>query len=199
MATGRRPFQRRGPSGPLGAGGIIQIGMDEMVGEFELPDDEAFVPRNEAGDPLRVVLENVTPGNFLEVDWRMNFKNISYYYQDPFEVQFAVVVTFDGSNPDIDTPSPETLLLFNSGATSAFPPTGEGFDFTVDANTVAMAEIPEGATTATVQLVYLGGPFALETEDEEGEPSENSGTLKATEISASAVAQSVGTFVPVDF
>jgi hypothetical protein len=175
--------------------------MDEVVEELELPEDEAFVPRNQAGDPLRVVLEDVQPGNFLEVDYRMNFQNLSYYYEDPFDVLFAVLVTFDGSDPAFDPATPQTLYLFNSNSTSSFPPVGQEFTFSADANGLALAEIPEGATTATVQVLYNGGPFAIEVEPPDGEEvefSDNSGTLKVTELSGSSVAQTAGRFLPAD-
>ena len=201
MATAR-PFLRRGPSGPLADGGIRQVGYDEIVEALELPEDEAFVPRNQAGDPLRVVLPDVIPGNTIEVDWRMNFSSNPYYYMDPFAVTFAALITFDGSDPAIDPPTPQTLLLFNSGGSIRFPSAGQPDIFGANCDGLASAPIPEGATSATVQLLYDGGPLSFEIENDEEEPgeiSDNAGTLKVSEIGVSSVTQpGPGFVVPAD-
>jgi hypothetical protein len=187
-----RPFLRRGPSGPLADGGLVQVGYDEIIQSIVLPDDDAIVPRNAAGDPLRVELPSVTPGNYLEVDYRLNFQNVlEYYYTDPFEVQFAALITFDGTEPALDPLGPTTLLIVNSGSSIKLPPLGQDVGFGANANGLAGVIIPADATSAIVELLYGGGPLRFEIEDdpEEVEPGENSGTLKVSEIGQGSVTQ----------
>jgi hypothetical protein len=69
-----RPFLRRGPSGPLQGdvqAGIIQAGYDQSEKTQVLFEQSGFIPRLGPPDldPLQVVLEGITPGNFLEFDW----------------------------------------------------------------------------------------------------------------------------------
>lgn len=183
-----RPFLRRGPSGPLAASSIIQMGYDEVVEEVGLPASfGAFVPRNEAGDPLRVVLPNVTPGNFLEIDFRMQFTSEDIYYYAELEIDFVAIVSFDGSDPVIGPPS---FLLFNSSAGVVADPLDDPGSRRRNCNSIAVGEIPEGATVATVEILYQGGPVEFDIEvDDEPELQESAGTLKVTELNADVMTQ----------
>lgn len=184
----KRPFLRRGPSGPLADSAIVQVGYDEIVEEVTLPDvGGAFVPRNAAGDPLRVVLPDVQPGNYIEVDWRMWFRSLSAYYYLDLDINFAVMITFDGSAPSlVPGPANPTLLLFNSSGGVDEVALNNPLTRKANCNALAVAQIPAGATTATVQVLYDGGPVEFSVEVDEGEPAEtqeSAGTLKVTELS----------------
>lgn len=71
-----RPFLRRGPSGPLQGDpvtSILQAGYDQSTKTQALAEGDAggFIPRDGFPEfnPLQVVLEDIVPGNFLEIDW----------------------------------------------------------------------------------------------------------------------------------
>jgi len=192
LPKGRRPFLRRGPSGPLAEsqGGIVQIGYDQPTDALVVPPAlGAFFPRNFAGDPLRVILPQVTPGNTLEVDWRANLEaGIDVAYSTDFLWEAIAVVSFNGVAPVV--PSALSFFVVNSWGSSQFVnPTAQIPD--VQSITgLAAIPIPDGATDAIIQLLYIspgavivGG--TLNKQDITG----LSATLKATEISENVVSQ----------
>ena len=178
-----RPFLRRGPSGPLAnATGLIQCGYDQPIKSQLLPTSSFnhAVPRDAALNPLQVQLPNVTPGNVLEVDFSGMFGNQGNASSD---LAFIVAVSFDGS-----TSYPTNFFGVNNSQSGDFvAPAGAGH-----ARCFAAITIPDGATTATVQVIYndfaTGGFFIFGT-DTALSSQTPSVTLKASEIAAVSVPQ----------
>lgn len=181
-----RPFLRRGPSGPLmppiASGGIVQVGYDQPIKtvQFDTVSD-SVVPRDLSGTPLQVVLPGVTPGNFLEVEYRFVFlfSGVGGSFAELF---FRPVVSFDGS-----AVFPVNFFYMNNGEGGT---TIENDGSLRTVTQIVAVEIPVGATAATVQVfcncsdlgVHMGG---VDGSNPEG----SSGTLKATEITADVVSQ----------
>lgn len=189
-ATGR-PFLRRGPSGPLAVQGlaIVQVGYDECVGDGKVTDfvipasAGAIFPRNGAGDPLRVVLEGVVPGNVLEVDYRISIERSLGDYQAAYDFNVIAIVTFDGSSPLV--PSAPTFYVENtaSGANEQALPASFATKRVLTA--LGNTPIPAGATKATVELFYIGGNSTMSTAPDGG----LGATLRAAEYVGAAVTQ----------
>jgi hypothetical protein len=174
---------------------IIQTGFDQVeTGSDEdiviIPDgSEFFFPRNLALDPLRVSLANVTPGNYLEVDFRACLeKNDSYYYEQG-EVNLLFLVSFDGT-PPVLAPSPSVYIM-RSGYTSHrdLSVTAEEDDQPVfNLTGLVSAAIPDGATTAIVQVVAgTAGGFLVSGDELRSQ--KLFATLKVSELNASRVTQ----------
>lgn len=159
MGAPRRPLLRRGPSGPLAdpERGIVQVGYDQPIQEFIIPPASvAKFPRDIAGNPLKVVLPDLTPGNTLEIDWRATLQAaLDDTYATTFQFYALAGVTFDGSEPTV--PSATTFFVLNSYGGSEFAdPVGEGGNIADIQSMTGLAaiQIPVGATTATVELFY---------------------------------------------
>ena len=160
MSVHGRPFLRRGPSGPLavdGARKIAQAGYDQPDDTMIVPPTTgAFFPRKSDGSPLKVVLSDVTPGNFLEVDFRANLEAaVDQSYPTEFTVKAIPVVTFDGSAPAV--PSATTFFIVNGFATSLFQDVvgSSTIGDRQSMSSLALVKIPDGATKATVQVLYI--------------------------------------------
>jgi hypothetical protein len=150
-------------------------------------------PRNVAGDPLRVQLPSVAPGNVLEVDFRFTVERIGlYYYDEAFEMDLFAVVRFDGAEPVV--PSDETFAIVNGSSGAAAPALISPFDDRHSFGIVANAVIPAGATTAIVEILSAdSSPYRVGGDVEQG----LSATLKVSEFQPSFVtAAGPGTLVP---
>lgn len=171
--------QRKGPSGPrTTTGGLVQSGYDQVLETVDLPSAGSIVPRNVAGDPLQVALPGVTPGNVLEVEYRVGLVGND---EGTTAFRLEVVVSFDGST------SYPTSFFFVNDTQSGVVNVGAGIYLM---SQIAAVVVPPGATTATVQLSYVagndGGTIAgLDRLGTQG----SSGTLKAAEYTASVVTQ----------
>jgi hypothetical protein len=178
----RRPFLRRGPSGPLADHlGLIQVGYDQPVDLMDIPPASfAKFPRNLAGDPVKVILPNVIPGNALEVDWRANLvSQEGGAYAVTFGFAMVALVSFDGSEPT--SPSLTSFFIVDSWGISAFDNTNAEDSQSISG--LAAVLIPDGAVTATVELLYIStGDVIVATE-------EASLTLKVSEIGIESVSQ----------
>jgi hypothetical protein len=156
-----RPFLRRGPSGPLAvdaAREILQIGYDQPDDTMIVPPSAsgAFFPRKSTGAPLKVVLADVTPGDFLEIDFRANLEAaVDESYAAEFTFKAIAVVTFDGSAPSV--PSATTFFVVDSWTTSLFQDVvgSTTIGDRQSMSSLALVKIPDGATTATVQVLYI--------------------------------------------
>jgi hypothetical protein len=180
-----RPFLRRGPSGPLAdiVAGLIQCGYDQpiktqtlqaVVGPF------LTVPRDADLNPLQVQLPNVTPGNILEVDFSGNLVNGG---DGSSNIAFIAVVSFDGS-----TVFPTNFFGINNSQIGDFVDAGGVAKF----RSLTAVVIPDGATTATVQIIYNDagfGGFGISGTDAGLATGFPGFTLKASEISAASVPQ----------
>lgn len=203
VATGR-PFLRRGPSGPLADRdlGDIQDGYDQVIEELFIPNttgDFALFPRNQVGDPVRVVLPSVRPGNFLEVDMRFTLQAATGDQSYPTNLFFnaIAVVTFDGSDPTV--PSATTFFIMDSWTGSFFNDLLGGEAPVADKRSMSSlcaVEIPDGATDATVEIIFLSDGVLIVN----GGNVNTVGlgvTLKATEKGVNAVTQpGPGSLVP---
>lgn len=154
----KRPFLRRGPSGPLAdpALGIIQVGYDQAIENFVVPPAAggAIFPRDAAGNPVSVVLPDVVEGNFLEVDWRMNIEAaIDDAYPTTFSWGAVAIVTFDGVDPVIG--NADTFYVIDSWGSSEFDNPDVDTADIQSVSGLAAVPIPAGATIATVQLFYI--------------------------------------------
>lgn len=192
----KRPFLRRGPSGPLAAQyPIVNEGYDQVVvdGESSLTVAAslgAMFPRNAALDPLKVELDGVTPGNVLEVDYRMTIARLSADYQTQFDFDTVAVVTFDGSAPAV--PSAATSYIDNSAAAANDPSPGFPWAQKFTLTSLSNVTIPAGATKATVQLFYKGSSADVGLLS-----SSLAATLKVTEFLGDVVTQKgPGALVP---
>lgn len=182
----KRPYLRRGPSGPLAdPDTIVQVGYDQAVESMLVPPGGggAFFPRNVAGDPLAVELPDVEPGNFLEVDIRFNLQAaIDDAYPTTFGWSFVAVVTFDGATPVIGNAN--TFFIIDSWGLSEFANPDVDTADAQSMSSLAAVEIPDGATTAIVQVLYISdGDVLVAPEDA------LSATLKVSEMGVGLVSQ----------
>lgn len=167
--------------------GIIQVGYDQPIESLTVPPtlSGGLFPRDVGSTPLRVVLPNVKPGHFLEVDWRLNLLGGGGGAY-PNEISFAAsaIVTFDGS-----TTFPGTFQFINDSQGSSsfgnFTTPDQEFE---SISALALVLIPAGATIATVELFYASDGF-VGVDGTAKTPSGLSATLKATELSANVVSQ----------
>lgn len=180
-----------------GGGGFPRVGYDQPIEGLTLPPAfPALFPRDVAGDPLRVTLPGVTPGNTLEVDLRFNVLTEPTEY-DPAISSFAAmaVVTFDGS-----TAFPGTFqAIVDSWAFEYVDIYGEEFGARSVSSLVAV-EIPVGATTAVVEVLYVSeSEFQVSgANKKDGFDPPSSATLKVSEITAGATVQlGPGTLEPL--
>jgi hypothetical protein len=119
--TERRPFLRRGPSGPLatGVGAEIQVGYDAAREELVLSGtgEPQFLPRDGVGTPLEVIFPSFATGNTLECDLRLGALGDS---EASMQLIAAIVVSVDGGTTWY------TLMPAVSQVTQPDP--GNGFD-----------------------------------------------------------------------
>jgi len=184
------------------AGAIIQTGFDQVETDDDLailPTSGAiFFPRNEASDPLSVTLPGVTPGNYLEVDFRACVqKNGSYYYEQQ-QVVILLYASFDG-NPPVLVPSATTYLL--QDGTTGHRDVGVTLEGAsqpvVNMTALVSVPIPSGATTAIVQVVLATTAGIIINGTTDPGETELSTTLKCTELNAARVSQpGPGTAIP---
>jgi hypothetical protein len=162
--------------------GIVQVGYDQPIKtvEFDTVSD-SVVPRDLSGAPLQVVLPAVTPGNFLEVEYRFTFvfAGVGGSFAQLF---FRPAVSFDGT-----TVFPVNFFFMNNGEGGT---TIENDGSLRTVTQIVAVEIPVGATAATVQVFCDCSDLGIHMGGTDGaNPEGSSGTLKATEISASIVSQ----------
>jgi hypothetical protein len=162
----------------------VQVGYDQPTETVTLPPvgPTTVVPRNVALEPLQVQLPDVTPGNFLEVDFRVTFQNTD---EAATIAGVTAVVSFNGS-----TTLAAASGWFGINNCQVFfddIPAGD----TMSRDALACVEIPAGATTATVQLLFATDNTGLQVFgiDEALAPGTPGCTLKATEINADVVSQ----------
>jgi hypothetical protein len=190
------------PRRSRGGGAIIQCGYDQVVGSPEEsitvpPSLTAVFPRDVTGAPLRVTLPNVTPGNFLEVDFRACMEKEEAYYADQAEFNSIAVVRFDGAPPDLP-PTPGTFGIMDSSTGHRdITNTEEGEQQPVfNVTNLVGVIIPPLAVTAIVQIFYEA------TSAFDVDPALNEATfatLKVCELAAGAIYQpGPGTLVPLD-
>lgn len=169
----------------------MQVGYDQATDTMIVPPSVgAFFPRNVAGDPIKVILPGVTPGNFLEVDWRLNLNAaLDVSYPTTFDFQAIAMVTFDGTDPTV--PSANTFFIVDSWGSSLFvDPDGATAD-NQSISGLAAVLIPDGATDATVELLYIttGDTVVGGTTTKQRDVNGLSATLKATEIHQDIMSQ----------
>ena len=187
-----RPFLRRGPSGPLATpSAIVQVGFDEVVVD-DTPNTVAasvgtMFPRDVALAPLRVVLDGVTPGNVLEIDFRATIARLSQEYLTQFDLNTVAVVTFDGSVPAV--PSAATFYVDNTSAGANQLALGGAFAQKFTLSGLGNLIIPALATKATVQIFYAGSSFSVGFLDAPGLAGSLAATLKVTEYTEAVVVQ----------
>jgi len=181
-----RPFLRRGPSGPLAnATGLIQVGYDQPIKSQPLAASNGFVtpvPRSATPTPLQVQLPNVTPGNSLEIDFSGEMLNQG---EGGEPISFIAVVSFDGNT--VFAPA-SSFFAVNNSQSGGNAQNGN----LVEVRCFASVVIPDGATIATVQILYddLGaGVYSIFGTDTALAPGTPSITLKASEIAAASVSQ----------
>lgn len=181
-----RPFLRRGPSGPLAdTTGLIQCGYDQPTKSQPLAPSSGFVtpiPRDATPLPLQVQLPNVVPGNSLEIDCSGAVQNIG---EGGEPIAFIAVVSFDGNT--VFAPA-SSFFGVNNSQSGGSAQNGELVEFRCFAAVV----IPDGATIATVQILYddeANGAYAIFGTDTALSPGTPSITLKVSEISAASVSQ----------
>lgn len=193
----RETYPRRSRSG----GSVIQCGYDQVVGESEVlvPPASGYFPRDVTGAPLRVIIPNVTPGNFLEVDFRACMEKDVAYYETQAEFQSVVAVRFDGAPPALP-PSPVTFAIqdASTGHRDLGAPTSQSqveqpiFNVT----TLAGVIIPDGAVAAIVQVLFDAETGSIVDPDFD---EATFATLKACELAAGAIYQpGPGILIPLD-
>jgi len=160
MSLHGRPYLRRGPSGPLAVGAareIVQAGYDQPVNTMIVPPSQgALFPRSTDGKPLKVVLSDVTPGNFLEVDFRASLEAaVDVSYPTEFTFKAIAVVSFNGSAPSV--PSATTFYIINSWTTSLFNDVvgSTTIGDRESMSSLSLVKIPDGATIATIEILYV--------------------------------------------
>lgn len=164
--------------------GIVQMGFDQPIKNVGLGSAPLVpvVPRDLDGNPLQVILPNVTPGNFLEIEYRFLLPNFG---EGDLSVVFRPVVSFDGVEPAV---FPTNFFYANNGNSG-----GESVlasDTILVCTQIVLVEIPPGAVTAIVQVFYEASDSGLQINGTDLSGSDqSSGTLKATEIDAAIVAQ----------
>jgi len=166
--------------------GLLQVGYDQPIEGLELPPAVgALFPRDVAGNPLRVTIPGVTPGNTLEVDMRFNIGAFQGAYDDPdFFFAALAVATFDGS-----TVFPGVFqAIVDSAASEAAAAQEESVH---SLSSLAAVAIPAGATTAVVQVIYVASQQIHVAGANKKDIADGffSATLKVSEICKSATAQ----------
>ena len=181
----KRPYLRRGPSGPLAdPDTIVQVGYDQAIENMIVPPSGgAEFPRDIAGNPLSVTLPDVKPENFLEVDIRFNLKAaLDAYYLTTFSWYFLAIVSFDGVDPVVGNAN--TFYIIDSFGISEFDDPDVDVPDAQSMSSLAAVEIPDGATTAIVQVLYFSDGDVLV-----GTDSGLSATLKVSELGVGLVSQ----------
>lgn len=192
---------RISPSGPFlpptGGGGLVRWGYDQVVKGSEVaiadPDPLPF-PRDadDPPNPMRVILPGVTPGNFLRVAWELTIQNtddVSNF------VLVQTVVTFDGT-----TAFPGTFQAVGNCQSVVFLDAALTPDALETCGAFCILPIPDGATTAVVEIIYnSNGPFLVS--GTEGSPL-GGAHLEAAELAASVIAagaypDSYGILIPL--
>jgi hypothetical protein len=183
-----------------GGGAIIQCGYDQVIddGIFLIPPSSGgFYPRQLTGDPLRVTLPNVVPGNFLEVDFRACMEKSPDYYAEQWEYGSVAVVSFDGNPPE-----PGNTFAIQDSSTGhtdfadSAPPGSGGDQPIINVTALAGVIIPDGAVAAIVQILFESNAGFFVNGDWE-EPT--FATLKVCEMAAASIYQpGPGTLIPIE-
>lgn len=189
------PHVRMAPSGPVlpRVPEIIQMGYDQPIEALQVSPPGGvlgFFPRDSLGNPMKIVLPEVTPGNMLEVDWRLSVEADSdEYYPEasPFLTGVAIV-TFDGTDPSV---TGTFFILNNSSASIGLDDSsGDELDAIWSVGTICAVPIPDGATIATVELGYFSTvDVVVIGAGEKKEPFFLSAVIKATELNRAIVQQ----------
>lgn len=200
MGRGRyaRETYPRGGGGALAS--IIQVGYDQVVTTLAQEDINIpagvsqFFPRNVMGDPLRVTLPAVAPGNFLEVDFRAALLKDEVYYYIRNQVQTLALVTFNGV-PPILAPSATVFVIQDGSAGHADdePTLNDGDQPVFPLVALAAVQIPAGATSAIVQILISTSAALIVSGfwNNQGDAThpELFATLKLTELNGARVTQ----------
>jgi hypothetical protein len=199
-----RPFLRRGPSGPLqpddGITSIIQIGYDQNTKFQPLIPKDGFLPRDfglPLGAPLQVVFEEITPGNFLEVDWSLTAIYLeSEAGEGDNDIAVVAVVSF---LPEPLPPVGPGWFVINAAKDAKVIGSGEGesdfADPTATLRGLAGFEIPPDVERATVRLAYIqadnkpAGAFVIVGTDSEELPTPAVPTIKLYELNGAIITQ----------
>jgi hypothetical protein len=144
------------------------------------------IPSNPLGDEaLRVVLPNVVPGNYLEVDISFNLANFDIAAH---ELTFVAGVSF------VEDPifPADFQIIDNSVGGGVVAPGFACF------RSLSLVKIPDGAVKATITVPY-STPLAIITIfGTDAFPGTPGSWLKASELAASLVSQpGTGTLAPI--
>lgn len=186
MSLTGRPFLRRGPSGPLAAkpAGLIQCGYDQPEKSQPLPTSSptSVIPRDALLAPLQVQLPDVVPGNILETDFSLQLLNSDD--TNPITINVVPLVSFDGSV--VVAPAAGWFGMNNGMAFTTIPP----LTYWLMRGLIAVT-IPDGATIATVQLLYSTSADGLIISGTDSSlfPGFPGSTLKVSEIAEASVPQ----------
>jgi len=189
------PHVRLSPSGPNvpGVPEIVQVGYDQPIEALAVSPPAGilgFFPRDALGNPMKVILPEVTPGNVLEVDWRLSVEmELDEYYPETLPIITAIgIVTFDGTDPSV---TGTFFLINNCCASSALTDaSGDEAASIWSLGTIAAVAIPDGATAATIELAYSSSvDFFVIGAGEKKEPLFLSAVLKASELNRAIVQQ----------
>lgn len=178
--------------------GVVQMGYDQAIAQFTiLPTTSAFFPRDGVGNPLRVILPGVRPGNTLEIDFRACLEKAEAYYYIINEVRTVAFVTFNGVAPVL-TPSATVFAVQDSTSghkeSDVTPDSGDQPIFNMTA--LAAVVIPAGATIATVQIV-LATAAGIIVDGSATQGDSRFATLKCSELSSLLMSQpGPGALVP---
>ena len=189
VAAGETYFAGQGITPPpIGGGGgaPVQIGADQIVDTFTLTDtadSPVIVPRDAGGAPVEVVIDTVTPGNYLLVRFVVGASNGGGVTD--VSALFYPVVAFNNA-PVYPTNFNKISNAGNGGLVPHVQSATGYATFTAE----VLVLIPEGSTKATVELVAetSGGDLGIGGTASSG--SFKTGlTLEAQEIPAAQVTQ----------
>jgi hypothetical protein len=166
-------------------GSIIQCGYDQNEKTQLLTDEIGFIPRDAADppNPLQVVLENLTPGNFLDLDW-----SFTSAYQDEGQNSMAIVPFVFFNNTDPPDP-PDDWFIVNSA--KDLKVIGDD-DPLATMRGFAAFEIPPDVESVVVRLFFgqeVGESFLVTGLDFEEDAVPAVPTLKVCELAGSIVTQ----------
>jgi len=137
------------PVGPRGGGGggVLQWGFDQTLKGQDGVLSLSRLRRDFDGNPIRVRLTNLTPGNGLRVLWTGNFENDAL--EEFNSISVIPIVSF-APVPEPAFPADYGLLIM-AGDYEPFL-SGEQDDYRTLAG-LGVSIIPDGVTQATIELM----------------------------------------------